>query len=1481
MTDVPVTLNETLYQVIITGACNFATSDLAVLTVGDTGIDIQPANVTICNVGPVNASFTVDASDDATAYQWQEDQGGDNWTNIVNGGIYSGADTVTLSLTGLTTANSGWKYRVFVTGISSATSNPAVLTVNQSAVINADPTNQTVCYAGGLVTFNTTVTGASSIQWQYSPDGGANWNGVSNGTPTGVTYTGALTASLSVTTTAITPTSGNYSYRALANSPAPCAAVNSASAQLLFYTPVISSQPIASTAPAGSSTTYTVGTLEPSPTYQWQTAVAVGGPYTNVANGTPTGITYSGATSATLTVDVSGSASVGSARFYRAVVSSAGCPVNSNGAQLTIVSYCVSEATQTADEEIYSVTLNGSSTPAAYANANGCTTVAPGPGSLLSRYSNFTTLAPLTSIMQASTVPFSVVENECDGPTFYPFGTAIYIDYNRDGDFIDAGELAFVENTTAIGPRTVSGFITVPATATPGNTRMRVIIAENISGAGLTPCLSYGYGETEDHTITIVAAPACSGTPLAGIAAASPASICVSGTTTLSSAGYTQGFTGVSLQWFNGATNTAIAGATNPTYTTPVLNSDASYFLRITCANGGGSSDSNTVSVPVYNPLVASTTPATRCGPGALTLLATGSTGTTLNWFTTSFGGTSIFTGGSYTIPNVDVTTTYYVQASISTCNSPRTAVTATITPAPAVTISSSAATICSGNATPTVTITSPMATFDIYTWSPATGVSGRAAAGYSFTPTVSTVYTLTATQTGGTLCQNTTTYNVTVNQSPTAITITPSSASVCSNGAAQLLTASGGIVPLTAVPILTENFNLSAPSWAIVNAGTSPAISNFVYQTSPHTYSFSTFSTANGGAFAFANADAGGSGSTTDTKLISPTFSTVGYSSASLSFEHFYQIYFADVTVALEISTNGGSTWSTLVNYIGTSVGSPTAPAPAVVSLNAYLGQSNLKIRYNYVSAYGFYWSIDNVVVSGSGSGQGNVIWSPTAGLFTNAAATIPYAGTPALSVYAKPLATQTYTTTVTTSAGCPRTNTVTVSVETAANYYADVDGDGYGNLASTYFGCSQAGFVTNSTDCNDNVAAINPGQSEVLYDGVDNNCNNQLDEGFQIKTKLLPEICGATLASIGSLIGITTVSSAITGYRIRVTNGTQVQIIERTVPHFSLPNLPLYDYATTYTVEIELQRNGVWLGYYGDPCLVSSPAVLAQGGATQVNPSQCGITLARINTLIATTSLQGVTGYRFKVTNITAGASGPNIIQTIDRVQHWFSLVMLTQYNYASTYRVEVAVRTNGIYSGFGSPCEVSSPAAPQLINCGGVVATPSTLVAATSLQGVTQYRFQIVRMSDNATTTIDRNINSFTFTLVPGYTPASQYAVRVAVMTVGTWSPFGDACVITSPGAAARFISETATTASDTFKAVAYPNPFASTFAIDVTTSATEKDQIRVYDMTGRLIETREAVKSDLNTLQVGDRYPSGVYNVIVTQGANVETLRVIKR
>jgi hypothetical protein len=63
---------------------------------------------------------------------------------------------------------------------------------------------------------------------------------------------------------------------------------------------------------------------------------------------------------------------------------------------------------------------------------------------------------------------------------------------------------------------------------------------------------------------------------------------------------------------------------------------------------------------------------------------------------------------------------------------------------------------------------------------------------------------------------------------------------------------------------------------------------------------------------------------------------------------------------------------------------------------------------------------------------------------------------------------------------------------------YYEDLDQDGYGNDAVSVVKCIlPMGFVALHGDCSDEAPAINPGNIEQCGDGLDNDCNGQIDEG------------------------------------------------------------------------------------------------------------------------------------------------------------------------------------------------------------------------------------------------------------------------------------------------------------------------------------------------------------------------------------------------
>ncbi|WP_144035932.1 immunoglobulin domain-containing protein [Spirosoma fluviale] len=148
---------------------------------------------------------------------------------------------------------------------------------------------------------------------------------------------------------------------------------------------------------------------------------------------------------------------------------------------------------------------------------------------------------------------------------------------------------------------------------------------------------------------------------------------CGPGSVNLKATGCTTG----TLHWYATSTSTTILG-TGPTFTTPSLTATEDYY--VSCVDGLCESGRD-VARAIVNAIPAKPTGvgASRCGPGAVTLTATGCTGT-LSWYAGPSGGASLGTGSSFTTPSLAATTTYYVNCvSSASCQSTRAAAVATI----------------------------------------------------------------------------------------------------------------------------------------------------------------------------------------------------------------------------------------------------------------------------------------------------------------------------------------------------------------------------------------------------------------------------------------------------------------------------------------------------------------------------------------------------------------------------------------------------------------------------------------------------------------------------------------------------------------------------------------------------------------------------------------------------------------------------------
>lgn len=338
-------------------------------------------------------------------------------------------------------------------------------------------------------------------------------------------------------------------------------------------------------------------------TYQWQSATAAAGPYTDIP----------GATGSTLSTTLTTQG-----LYYRANVTCSGNTGTSNPVQVNLTPpsgcYCTAGSPDVTFEKISNVTFNT-------INNNSTGQVS---------YSNFTNLS--TTVIKGQVLPISVSISGA----FSSDQIAVWIDFNQNGSFSDPGELVF-RSPQGVGPHV--GNITIDPNALTGSTRMRVRLYDAAFNPGAGPCGNTAYGEVEDYTVNI---QPCVNLTITG----QPASVSVgcssnatfTVTTTGSAPVYSWEYRTSPTGFWQPVTNTGVySGATTNALTlTNIPSTMTGYQYRAVTSNPCTGLDFTNTATLTVTPLVANVSPtsATICAGSVQQITLTNPSSPTTQTFT-------------------------------------------------------------------------------------------------------------------------------------------------------------------------------------------------------------------------------------------------------------------------------------------------------------------------------------------------------------------------------------------------------------------------------------------------------------------------------------------------------------------------------------------------------------------------------------------------------------------------------------------------------------------------------------------------------------------------------------------------------------------------------------------------------------------------------------------------------------------------------
>ena len=292
---------------------------------------------------------------------------------------------------------------------------------------------------------------------------------------------------------------------------------------------------------------------------------------------------------------------------------------------------------------------------------------------------------------------------------------------------------------TFTGSRCGSGTVDLGATASAGTINWYSSPTGGTIGTGTsftTPVISTSTTYYCDATASGCTSPARSSVmaivnDFPTITSTTPGSSCGTGIATLS-ASASEGL----INWYTTSSGVTASG-TGDIFNTPEISVTTPFYAEAISGSCVSISRTEILATVFVIPSITSTTPASRCGEGVVTLNATASSGT-VNWYDTETDGSLLGSGLSFTTPSISVTTIYYVDATDNGCTTAtRTAITATVTSGPSITTTTPGSNCGTG----AVTLGATASSGTIYWYAASSGGIGMVT-GTSFTTPVIDVTT-------------------------------------------------------------------------------------------------------------------------------------------------------------------------------------------------------------------------------------------------------------------------------------------------------------------------------------------------------------------------------------------------------------------------------------------------------------------------------------------------------------------------------------------------------------------------------------------------------------------------------------------------------------------------------------------------------------------------------------------------------------------